>query len=540
MHRQYLLLVAFVLSGVLGAQESLDERLKIQDFEKEEYRRTPRMEEEDRLRGRDFKFSPGLEIIADVDDVEVLLFEEEAGYTPWERDITTPGAYRVELKRSGYAPLTFWITLRGDRRVVVHVTMEKGLAKLHLKNLPPQARVYVDHQSVELSSPLALPVGRRNIRVEAFGWTSEEVVLLFQEGEEKEWVYPGHTAEFQAELSRVRLHEASPSSPRLFTIPWRATGKGQGQLHIYTDGRIRESLPIQLEESKGRIQWRDDAQEAPRVYRFVLDVTGQDGSHQQSDTEVKRDGRFFSVPRHIVGGIPGYYALPGATLLPAKSWQISSGVMLQRAYGKSSFTPSIPTHLSMRVSPAQGWEVDTAFRVVIRDPFDETGIGFDLGVSWRMTPTGPFAVNAALGFNYDSLLMNYSQMVDVVSRPILPGILLTIPSEWRFGPLIIGFSPGMQLTFLDDDFEQFTLPAHVTLSTAIGIHVEFTRITAGISAAYRSSGLGGSELPASLHTGGSLSLRLPGEQAYLALEGGAELMSPHPRWQVGMDIGTVF
>ena len=102
---------ALLIAAAVSAAAD-DVQISITEYEFEYYRRHPRMEEEDRLRGNVFIFKPGLEIITDIDDVEIRFFEEKTGRTPWEQDNLAAGAYRVGLERTGFEILEFWVTVQ--------------------------------------------------------------------------------------------------------------------------------------------------------------------------------------------------------------------------------------------------------------------------------------------------------------------------------------------------------------------------------------------------------------------------------------------
>jgi len=528
------------IQGIAAAENRPE--ITITEYEHEDYFRHPRMEEEDRLRGKTFHFQPGLEIITDVDDAEIEFFEERIGKTPWEQDNLEAGAYRVRLERTGYEVVEFWVTVRSDRRTVVLVNMGEPVGALILHNLPPGAEVTIDRVPVESSegSEITAAAGRRILKVSAFGWETVQSDIDIPSGGVNEWRYEGSRTVFQFGEIKVRPRTLPPEDNRGFVFEWHADSAGSADLSIIgPDENLITVIPFAVTEPEGTVSWipgksRENLSEGQ--YRAVLRGTGYDSNSSHSETSFQLDGRFRRKPRALYSPLPGLLYAPGTAMLPKGIWQASTAAGINFNGG------GIPVDIALRFSPARRLEFSTRFRLTARDPFDETSVGMDFSGSWRATPgNNAFSVNLALLFSYEGYSSDFGRIPGGNPGMSLPGLQFTVPMEYRSGNWSFILSPSLYLFFPGNNPAdwQFSGPAGVTESIAAGIYYENNRFLLGASAALRVPDQPQGFLVTSLWTGIEGRIDLPGDASYLALNTGVRTLDGDPLWSIGFEFGVI-
>ncbi len=532
-------LFSAVLIAVAVSAAADDVQISITEYEFEYYRRHPRMEEEDRLRGNVFTFKPGLEIITDIDDVEIRFFEEKTGRTPWEQDNLAAGAYRVGLERTGFEILEFWVTVRNDRRTVVLVRMGEPAGTLVPGDLPPGAEVMIDRQPVE-GNEISTPAGKRSLIVSAFGWETVQATIEIPSGGSLKWRYEGKRTAFELKPSRVRPPVLPPGDRRGFQIEWSATSGGSADIRIYNpDGEQVAAIPFAVSSSRGTINWVPASVESEALpdgeYRVVTGGTGYDELIDSTESSLYLDSRFRREPRPVFAPLPGLLYAPGSAMLPRGIWQASTGAGIDIGTG-------IPVIIGLRFSPANRLEFTGKFGITARDPFDTTSIELSFSGSWRANPkSGPYSINLAMLFFYDGYAAEFGRIPAVNPGMALPGLQFSAPMEYALGNWNFVLSPSVYLTFLGSDSGEwrFAAPARLVESIGAGVYYEDGRFLVGASAALRGPDYPREFLDFTLWSGLEGRFDLPGDASYLAVYTGVRTLDADPVVSMGIEFGVI-
>ena len=542
-----LALCSLAVLSVLDAAEKV--LISVNEYEYRDYRRGPRMEERDRQTGQVFSWAPGLEIITDLYDVEVRLFDDDVGRTPWEVDNLPTGAYRVTLNRSGFETVEFWVTLRSDRRTVVFVQMDDSLARLVLKKLPPDARVLLDHEPVD-SNDISVKGGRHSLTVSAFGWESLSTTLTLQPGELRLWNYEGTRTAFGLEKFTIRPQSLPPWDRRGFSFSWLAHGAGSGDIRIFApDGRKVATLPFVITQELSKLSWLPQNHEnsgkmklEDGKYKAVLLATGEDGHQARADASLDINSSFEREARLMFTRLPGLLYAPGSAMLPPGIWQLSTGLAFDIGINNASASSGYPVSTALRLSPRKRWEIGTSFGMRAHDPFDTTSIGFSVYTAYRINEkTGFVNANLALLYAYSGYAAQFRR--NPVENPAtsLPGLQLLLPTEWALNNWSIVFSPSMHLLFLgsDPDDWSFALPARSAGGLAVGLYYEDERFLIAASMALRTPDLPQDLLDWHLWSGLEGRINMPGGSSWLSLFWGVRTLSDDSVISTGIEFGVL-
>ena len=524
--------------SVISASESKG-KITITEYEHEDYYRSPRMEEEDRLRGKTFQFQPGLEIITDVDDAEIEFFEERMGKTPWEQDNLSPGAYRVRLERTGYEIVEFLVNVRSDRRTVVLVNMGRPTGTLFLTDLPPGAVVTVDRVPVE-GNEITAAAGTHTLKVTAFGWETLQSDIEIPSGGSTRWRYDGGRRSFSLGTLKIRPRALPTRDKRGFTIEWNADSGGSADIRIISpEGRQIANIPFAVSSARGTVDWipgNGGSEELSQgKYKVILSGTGYDSSSASSESYLLLDNRFKREARPAYAPLPGLLYAPGSAMLPRGIWQASTGAGVH-------FGGGIPVDIGLRFSPANRLEFSGKFKLTARDPFDATSIGMDFSTSWRANPmSGPYTVNLALLFSYEGYAADFGRIPSTNPGTSLPGLQFSIPMEYALGNWNFVLSPSVYLAFLGSNPEswQFSGPARVSESLGAGVYYEDGLFLVGASAAIRGPDYPQGFLETTAWYGLEGRFDLPGDASYLAMYTGVRTLNADPVVSLGVEFGVI-
>ena len=530
-----LLLLMFMRIGIMTAQETTP---RVLSYQFSDYVRHPRMVREDQLRGRVFHYGPGLEIITDVDDVEVWLFDKKVGRTPWESDELASGSYRIRLERTGFDAQEFRITLRNDTRTVVVAVMVRSTGTLVLNDLPPDAKVMIDREIVE-GREIEVAAGRRNLRVNAFGWEPVQTIVEVGSGETTEWTYQSRPAKFSLDALRGVPGTLAPDDPRGFRLLWSATAPGSGQIVISSpDGVQIVTRHFDIDVPKGTIPWipSTSPQQLPDgTYRIVGTAQGNDGRISSAESSIRIDSRFNRSPRNSDGPIPGLLYTSSSSMLPPGIWQISTGAGFDAGLSGSETSGGAPVSLSLRFSPSERWETAAKLKIRIKDPFEQTSIGGDVSAAWRATARpGPFSGNLAISFSYMGYSSDFARVPADTTDIGLPGFKFSIPMEYGWDKWFLVLSPGIHILFLGD-----FAPIGTVGETGIGFYFEDAGFLIGGSAALRSPEAPGGILDWTLWSGLEGRINMPGGGSFFSVYCGLRMLDGGPVFSSGINFGII-
>ncbi len=524
--------------------ENADISIKV--YELEDYVRHPRMEEQDRLKGGNPAFRPGLEIISNIDDVEIRFFDLKVGRTPAEWDNLDPGAYQVQLRRSGYEPLEFWVTVRSDRRTVVYVTMGSPMGTLKLKGLPPGASASFNRVPLD-STTIRVPAGAGSLKVTAFGWEPVSTNVLVKSGEETVWTYAGQMAEFSLQAPRIRPRRLPADDRRGFRIDWEASAPGSGEMTITgPTGDIIDRRIFDISDYAGTFYWiqtdKVSADLPEGEYTVKVSGTGGTGIPESAESRLTLDNRFIREPRPNAHPLPGLMYAPGTSMLPPGIWQASTTAGFDIGTGSAGAFTGIPAGVALRIAPGKRWELSGKFGMRATDPFDDTSLDLSLSGSWRISPAArPFEANLALLYYHRGLARDFAEIPLDTPGMQLPGLQLSLPMEYAFGRLSVVLTPSANLFFPGSDPADWTLgtPAAFTGSVAAGAYWETGRYLVGASTAVRSPDVSGSYLDWTMWSGLEGRFDLPGEASYFAAWCGIRYLDVDPVVSLGLEFVVI-
>ncbi len=515
-------------------------------YELEDYVRHPRMEEEDRQRGGNPAYRPGLEIICNIDDVEIRFFEEVVGRTPIEWDNLAAGAYRVRMERTGYEILDFWVQVLRDRRTVIYVELGQPKGTLKIDNLPEYSTVTLNRLPVE-DAETVVTSGSRQLKVNAFGWEPLVTTLEIPAGGVLEWTYDGVPSTFK--LSRpVCKPLVLPSGDRRgFAIDWSATASGNARVEIMApDGKVIKEYDLDINDYRGVIYWRPtediNVQLAEGEYTIRISGQGSDGTESSGESVLYIDDRFSREPRPLAHLLPGLMYAPGSSLLAPGIWQVATGVQYDIGSGNSDDYTSVPVNIGIRIAPGKRWELSGKFGMRARDPFDNTSLSFSLSGSWRITKnSGPFEANLNLLYIHEGYAADFAVIPAAIAGMGLPGLQFTVPMEYAIGDFSVVLSPAINLFFTGDDPTLWRLssPARFAGSLAAGTYWENGRFLAGFSTTLRSPDVSGLFLDWTMWSGLEGRFDLPGEASYLAIWTGMRYLDVDPVVSIGVEFGVI-
>ena len=133
-------LLLLTLYPLFPAEDTASFSILLQN--QDNYKRHPRLQEEDSRNNRVFQFTQGLEVITDINNVKVFISGEEKGRTPFESDDLSIGYYRIKLEKTGYPDKEFRILVTKGKRTTVEVLFNTDKESDDTSATPPTLRIY--------------------------------------------------------------------------------------------------------------------------------------------------------------------------------------------------------------------------------------------------------------------------------------------------------------------------------------------------------------------------------------------------------------
>ncbi|MDR2021558.1 MAG: PEGA domain-containing protein [Treponema sp.] len=485
----------------------------------------------------------------------------ERGLTPLTLDKFQRGEYHVRLVKEGYRERRFQITISASSRLLVSIELEEATGRVQLRLsradgspgpeiLPFNPVISADggislYPGPEEKPVLKLPVGRRTIRVRAFGWEDAVKAVLVRE----DWTV---TAEFilkpavyvmgQGSVSRRRFNPANSGSLGRTEFRFEVSAPGRGVLRVKdSEGRPVYTVPLgPFQTWSQSVVWdgRDSSGELlpEGVYQVQIETEALPWDDtpprsQTIDLETVIDDSADIYPLSLQGLIPGLLFAPVPAALPVGSFQLETGLFFGKtAPGERAFS-SLPFDVGIRFSPLTRLEL-TALMNVLPDFGNAASWALAGSAKWFFFPeTACLPVNIAAG-------LSYAWESESGTAPLGPGAGLGfyIPLSWRpIRPLSVLFSPGMRIPIPGDTVPRLVLSggllfrgAWFTSGFSIRPELNFSPV----------AGRGGDAVQ--LFMGGELKLYPPPSNLVFSLSGGAWFAGSEAGGFGGVGIGFIY
>jgi len=360
-------LILFCLN--VYAQNEQEPRLDVIIKKTLDYERPARLLEEDNKKGILFRFTPGLEIITDIDAVKVYIFDSESGRTPYENNDINSGYVRIKLEKPGFQDFSFWVNIKENYRTTVYV-------------------FYNEHNQAG-SSDSKVPAERKS-------------VLLYHEinPDDPEYyrqLYFMNSADSESFESSAIMQDDSGSILTLSPHPVQG-----GNVFIW-DGTDAQGHDV----SDGE-------------YGFRL--------YGEQDYKIRLDRKYSRQALNYFSGYSGMALVPAARVLFKKGFQFGSTFSIESLYNANDY--NLPFSFFMRLSPLKRWEAgleaETAFitesgRPSLRVNTSQKVFLFDID-----------SVQVSMGMrgSYKSAINDFSDKIDenIIRDP--SGVSLFIPLQY--------------------------------------------------------------------------------------------------------------
>lgn len=526
----------------------------VNEYRYEDYIRHPRMEEEDRLRGRTFTFAPGLEIIANVDDADITIHGKHVGKTPWESSAVPPGTYRVRLSRRGFTPRELWIDVFSDRRVVVEVEIEASTGTLRLTGVPENAVIRFNRKRF-VGNTLEVTSGTGVLIIRAFGWETVESPVEVPAGREVIWEYPGSRVPFDLGGVSVSPKSLPARDNEGFRIRWRAAAPGRGKLTVRDPrGRVVYSEPLKFSAEEGHARWIPADERNLSEGNYSAEIIGRASGEGPEAVSAAADANFRIDNRFSRSPVP--FDFSGAGMLPPGMSLTAVGASLNAQAGvpvttallhspaarielRGRFTLRIRAAESLTAAPARG-------SGSLRADSNAPGLGLSLGASWRITPrSGLFAANVSLGLSYEGSVSDFAALPCLPGSRESPGLHVSLPMELNPGRWLFILTPSADLMLLGGDSARRRIAGPVRLAGTLeaGILYDAPGFLIGIVSSLQSSDLPGGFFERSLGAGVRGRIDMPGGGSYIGLRADFRVpaLSPllSPSVSAGLELGLI-
>lgn len=526
----------------------------VNEYRYEDYIRHPRMEEEDRLRGRTFTFAPGLEIIANVDDADITIHGKHVGKTPWESSAVPPGTYRVRLSRRGFTPRELWIDVFSDRRVVVEVEIEASTGTLRLTGVPENAVIRFNRKRF-VGNTLEVTSGTGVLIIRAFGWETVESPVEVPAGKEVIWEYPGSRVPFDLGGVSVSPKSLPARDNEGFHIRWRAAAPGRGKLTVRNPrGRVVYSEPLKFSAEEGHARWIPADERNLSEGNYSAEIIGRASGEGPEAVSAAADANFRIDNRFSRSPVP--FDFSGAGMLPPGMSLTAVGASLNAQAGvpvttallhspaaqielRGRFTLRIRAAESLTAAPARG-------SGPLRADSNAPGLGLSLGASWRITPrSGLFAANVSLGLSYEGSVSDFAALPCLPGSRESPGLHVSLPMELNPGRWLFILTPSADLMLLGGDSARRRIAGPVRLAGTLeaGILYDAPGFLIGIVSSLQSSDLPGGFFERSLGAGVRGRIDMPGGGSYIGLRADFRVpaLSPllSPSVSAGLELGLI-
>ena len=487
-------------------------------------------------------------------NASVWLDSDYLGTTPLDVEDLAPGTYRLRIDKDGYYSVRRWIEIEPDTALALEIDLQQITGYLAVDVTPPGAQILVGGDRTT-SEVVELPVGSHLVRVRLFGYVEQTARVQIRENRVTRLRVELEPAPFElsrVETSRSRFNPENPGATGFVRVSFEVSGPGSGSVRVRNeDGNVVQTIPLpRFTTWEQSFQWPDGQQKQSLPdgsYSLELDLVGSDGLPASRSVTVDVDSSLLVRYRSIWHGDSGLLYAPAPSPLPGGNFQISleiAGVATEIAgFPVARF----PMKLGARVGLGSDLELALYGSLLASsgDYGDRVGGGFalswsPLGFAWGPVRLSAGIIGGASVRTPDSL----GVYAGTDTFTDFPGFSLAVPLTVGFGPVALTGSAEVRLAPAPVTYESATLENGWTPYgyARIGAYADIKSVTAGISAAFRTTPLtAGIALELPFQAGVELHWVLPGSSLALSTFAAGEFESGRDFYIMGGGgIGILF
>ncbi len=438
-----------------------------------------------------------ISVTSDPSNAEVYVNGQFQGFTPLTMENLDSGAYNIQIRKSGYYPVTRRIDISADTNVSIDATLSPVTGYLSIGTTPPDAEVYVDGRRVH-DIVVELPIGIHRVRVARFAYRDFRTTVQ---------IYANSTTAVTASLERAAFNLTdlsvgrrtfNPHNPGPLgtsVIQFRVSSYGHATVSIRreTSDTVKTFVIQSFHQWQQQVSWNGTDMDGKTVpdgtYLVSVSATPADGGPAQDLTTTVSVNSTISIRyRSMLSGAPGLAYSPIADTLPFGSLQVGTQFLAHTGYdAQNALVARVPLVFGLRYGLPSALEFDASAQGVLNTNQALNDGSVSLGLRWRYASlsmgSGLVGIDSAVASRVTFLS---SAATDTLTN--FDGVSISAPVSFHIGPLGLGLSAEVLAS---------TYPvAPVVQSPAAGvylwaygrtgIYIDTPTVLAGVSAAVRS------------------------------------------------------
>ncbi|MDR2702027.1 MAG: PEGA domain-containing protein [Spirochaetaceae bacterium] len=330
---------------------------------------------------------------------KVFIDGVERGTTPLNIPSIKEGTYRLHITREGYEDRRIRVVIRRDSRVEVTLDMEPAAGRILLEiqrepsapsSLPFDPQITIDGERV-YERNLRLPVGYRNITVEAFGWETVSKSIYVSQHTVQQIDFVLMPAEFNLSNPVLRKKRFNPFNTGTFgkaEFGFIVNAPGRGLMEVLDEnGTIVFTRTLRAFTSwQQREVWNGRRNDGSTVndgrYTIRITVWGEGSEERQTEElKVQVDSSIEVRPFTLASSSAGLLLVSTPETLPAFSFQIEGSLLAGKPLFGGAWK-SLPFAAAFRISLTDDLEAAAAFNA---EPHfqDDAEWGMGASLKWR-------------------------------------------------------------------------------------------------------------------------------------------------------------
>jgi hypothetical protein len=436
----------------------------------------------------------GLRIRSTPSGAHVYLDNRYMGITPLRIDDIDPGRYTITVKKYGYYSESIWIIYSGDYESF-YFDLEEITGFLKIETFPPDAEISYESQWVPADRLHELGVGRRTIRVRAFGYEEESIPVEIYKRAVTELSVTLKEAAFGIsglQSNRTVFNPRNAGLLGLTRIRFRVSNYGRGRAVIRDPGgRIVLSQDLgRFDTWNQSFEWDGRAADGTPLpdgsYTVRIEGAGeQAGEKDSAELGVLIDSSIVLRFRTLWSGSAGLLYAPTADILPGGSVQVSSLVLAHASGSGSGSIVRAPVNLGMRfgIGPLNRFELDTSVGGIIGYEDETFFLPWFASSAFKVSLLRPsrtidLSSAAQVKFTYQNT------HTDTLAN--FTGLSVGMPGGVHLGPLSLVFSPEVILSWEAVSSDPPAPAAYGWIYGRFGMLLDLPTLSVGTSISLRS------------------------------------------------------
>ncbi len=292
-----------------------------------------------------------LVIKSDQKATAVYLDYFKRGSAPLRLEALSPGPHLVVLRSEGYYDLSLQLNLAPNTRTTIMAYLELITGFLSVQADPSWAEVLIDGESYR-QGILVLPAGFRSVRIQAFGYRSQDYVVFIPEKLMATLYASLERAPFEVGSYVVSAERFNPRNSGLkgsVRLGFRVSAPGRAEAKLSTaDGQVlREWKLGPFSDWEQALSW-DGRDAAGQIlpdgeYSLVLQARREPGVETLVDVyeyehKLRIDSTLVVTPSGRYGVLPGSILSPSAFTAPDSSFNLSIGAVFSGQGSSAVYT----------------------------------------------------------------------------------------------------------------------------------------------------------------------------------------------------------